>query len=81
MVTSRFWTVALLLPRPSACLVQANPNCPYGRYLGLPTQGATTITSALVYKSSGPFDVGLLVINDISAQDSLPALSDKAAPF
>jgi len=50
-------------------------------YLGLPTQGATAITPALVEKASGPFDVGLLVINDISAEDSAPALSDKARAF
>jgi hypothetical protein len=81
MVMYRFWTVALLL---HALLLAGCSQAPIARmdsYLGLPTQGATAITTAPVDKSSGPFDVGLLVINDISAQGSAPALSDKARTF
>ena len=81
MVMCRFWTVALLL---HALLLAGCSQAPIARmdsYLGLPTQGATAITTAPVDKSSGPFDVGLLVINDISAQGSAPALSDKARTF
>ena len=81
MVISKFWTVALLL---HALLLAGCSQTPIARldsYLGLPTQGATAITTAPIDKSSGPFDVGLLVINDFSAQDSAPALSDKARAF
>ena len=81
MVVSKFWTVALLL---HALLLAGCSQTPIARldsYLGLPTQGATAITTAPIDKSSGPFDVGLLVINDFSAQDSAPALSDKARAF
>jgi hypothetical protein len=81
MVISRFWTVALLL---HALLLAGCSQTPIARldsYLGLPTQGATAITTDPIDKSSGPFDVGLLVINDFSAQGSAPALSDKARAF
>jgi len=81
MVICTFWTVTLLL---HAFLLAGCSQTPIARmdsYLGLSTQGTPAITSAPVDKSSGPFDVGLLVINDISAQDSAPALSDKARAF
>lgn len=76
MVIYRLWTVALLLQVLLLVGCSQKPIARMDSYLGLPTQGATGSTSA-----SGPFDVGLLVINDSSAQDSAPALSDKARAF
>ena len=81
MVMCRFWAVTLLFNTFLLAGCSQHPIARMDSYLGLPTQGATAITSAPVDKSSGPFDVGLLVINDISAQDSVPALSDKARAF
>ncbi len=81
MVICRFWTVALLLHALFFAGCSQHPIARMDSYLGLPTQGATAIMPAPVDKASGLFDVGLLVINDISAQDSAPALSDKAHTF
>jgi len=81
MVMCRFWAVTLLFNTFLLAGCSQTPIARMDSYLGLPTQGATAITKTPVDKSSGPFDVGLLVINDISAQDSAPALSDKARAF
>jgi hypothetical protein len=81
MVMCRVLTISLLLHTLLLAGCTQHPIARMDSYLGLPTQGATAITSAPVDKSSGPLDVGLLVINDVSAQDSAPALSDKARAF
>jgi len=81
MVMCRFLAVVLLLQALLHAGCSQQPIARMDSYLGLHTQGATAIMSAPVDKASGPLDVGLLVINDISAQGSAPALSDKARAF
>lgn len=81
MMMCRFWTVALLLYALLLAGCSQHPIARMDSYLGLSTPGASAIVSAPVEKASGPFEVGLVVINDISGQDSAPALSDKARAF
>jgi hypothetical protein len=81
MVMCRLWTVALLLHALLLAGCSQHPIARMDSYLGLSTQGGTAITAAPVDKAAGPFVVALLVINDTSAQDSAPALSDKARAF
>jgi len=80
MVIRRFWTVALLLPMFLFAACSQKPIARMDSYLGPPAQG-TAAKQAPIEKAAGPFNVGLLVINDVSAQDSAPALSDKARAY
>ena len=50
-------------------------------YLGTTSEGDRVAVSDRVTNAPGPFDAGLVLINDTSAPGSAPALSDRAKSF
>lgn len=50
-------------------------------YLGVAGPAERSAVSIQIEKAKGPFDGGLLLINDTSAEGSAPALSDQAKAF
>lgn len=72
---------AVLLPSLVLAGCTQKPLVRMDRYLGVVGQGEPGAAFVLTEKASGPFEVGLLLINDTSAERSAPALSDRAKAF
>ena len=50
-------------------------------YLGAVGQGQESTVSLQAEQATGPFEAGLILLNDTSAEGSAPALSDRAKAF
>ncbi|MDH4188378.1 MAG: hypothetical protein OEV08_15420, partial [Nitrospira sp.] len=77
MVNGQFWIVTVLCQMLLLAGCSQTPVARMDHYLGISALGTAAGTPVLSDRA-GPFDAGLLVINDCSAPDSAPALSDKA---
>ena len=80
MVNGQFWIVTVLCQMLLLAGCSQTPVARMDHYLGISSLGTAAGTPVLSDRA-GPFDAGLLVINDCSAPDSAPALSDKARAF
>jgi hypothetical protein len=80
MAPFKLFAIGLLIPLVLAGCSQ-KPLPRMDSYLGVSSQGGPFVLPGQAEKAAGPFDVGLLLINDTSAPASAPALSDRARAF
>lgn len=81
MTRFRLMTVALFLSGMFLTSCSEKPLPRMDNYLGVVGQGQRSAVSLQAEKASGPFDAGLFLFNDTSAEGSAPALSDRAKAF
>ena len=81
MASYRLIAAALLLGSLMLTGCSQKPLQRMDSYLGPTGQGEQTIAPVQAQSATGTFDVGLLLINDTSAEGSAPALSDHAKAF
>jgi hypothetical protein len=81
MTSCRLIAVALLLGSLIFTGCSQKPLQRMDSYLGPTGQGEQTVAPVQSQSVTGNFDVGLLLINDTSAEGSAPALSDHAKAF
>ncbi|MGA6827131.1 hypothetical protein ACO9S2_05890 [Nitrospira sp. NS4] len=81
MAFHRFLAVALLLITGVLGGCAQHPLSRMDGYLGSAGQGLRDGVALQADRKGGPFNAGLLLVNDTSAQRSAPALSEKATAF
>lgn len=78
---SRMCTAVILLASAVVAGCSQKPLPRMDNYLGIAGQGGQIAARVASQRIAGPFEVGLLLINDASAEGLAPALSDQAKKF